>query len=81
MLSVTPDPPGFSRTSYAPTLHVVPTPVGPLGPGEFDPNDPDLWGDWEDAPATRSVQSAWVRAIAVLVVVAFVALTIAAFFR
>jgi hypothetical protein len=59
----------------------VPTPVGPLGPGEFDPNDPDLWGDWEDAPATRSSQSAWVRAIAVLVVVAFVALTVAAFFR
>ena len=72
---------GGSISVASPTLAFVPTPVGPLGPGEFDPNDPDLWGDWEDAPTTRGVHSPWVRAVAVVVVVAFVALTIAALFR
>jgi hypothetical protein len=38
----------------------MPTPVGPLGPDEVDPNDPDLW-DWEpvDEPSRR--QPRWIR--------------------
>jgi hypothetical protein len=59
----------------------MPTPVGPLGPGEFDPNDPDLWDGWEDESPTRAARSGWIRAIALLVVVVFGLLTIVALFR
>jgi hypothetical protein len=44
----------------------VPTPVGPLGPDEIDPNDPDLW-DWEgrDEPLRRHPR--WIRVTAYVI--------------
>jgi hypothetical protein len=38
----------------------VPTPVGPLGPDEIDPNDPDLW-DWADDDDSPRRHPRWVR--------------------
>jgi hypothetical protein len=58
----------------------VPTPVGPLGPEEVDPNDPDLW-DWNAASTSRGRRSGWIRATALVVVVAFGLLAIASLFR
>jgi hypothetical protein len=58
----------------------VPTPVGPLGPDEFDPNDPDLW-DWDAASTPRAPWSGWVRATACVIVVVFGLLAIASVFR
>jgi hypothetical protein len=49
----------------------VPTPVGPLGPGEFDPNDADLW-DWnvdDDAPRPHP---RWIRITAWSIAAMFV---------
>jgi hypothetical protein len=60
----------------------MPTPVGPLGPDEIDPNDPDLW-DW-DPPSTAGSSArwpVWVRATAWLVVVAFGLLVVASLLR
>jgi hypothetical protein len=48
----------------------VPTPVGPLGPDEIDPNDPDLW-DWDASAPARSPQPRWIRLTALIVVFAF----------
>lgn len=58
----------------------VPTPVGPPGPGEFDPDDPDLW-DWDDTTSATAPRSGWIRVTAWVVVVIFVLLAIASFFR
>jgi len=58
----------------------VPTPVGPLGPDEIDPNDPDLW-DWDAESPPRTGWSGWVRATALVVVVVFGLLTIVSIFR
>jgi hypothetical protein len=62
------------------TLFAVPTPVGPLGPGEFDPNDPDLW-DWDPPPEPRPGWPRWMRVTAWLVVVAFALLVVASVAR
>ena len=59
----------------------VPTPVGPLGPDEIDPHDPDFW-DWETpAASSRTRSTAWIRATVWVVVAAFALLVIASFFR
>ena len=58
----------------------MPTPVGPLGPDEIDPNDPDLW-DWEDRSPAGNGRAGWIRAVAIVVVVVFGLLTIASLFR
>jgi hypothetical protein len=58
----------------------VPTPVGPLGPDETDPFDPDLW-DWDAQSEPRAGWPSWVRATAWLVVVAFGVLAIASILR
>jgi hypothetical protein len=57
----------------------MPTPVGPLGPDEIDPNDPDLWdwsGDYDDDDA-RPRQAPWIRitawVIAIVLAIALVA--------
>lgn len=58
----------------------MPTPVGPLGPDEIDPNDPDLW-DWDPAPDRAPRRSSWIRVTAWVVVVAFGLLAVASLFR
>jgi hypothetical protein len=58
----------------------MPTPVGPLGPDEIDPYDPDLW-DWDAASPTNGRRRSWIRATAWIVVVAFGLLAVASFFR
>jgi hypothetical protein len=58
----------------------MPTPVGPLGPEEIDPNDPDLW-DWDPASTSRVRSPAWVRLTALAITVVLVAFVIAAFSR
>jgi hypothetical protein len=58
----------------------VPTPVGPLGPDETDPNDPDLW-DWDAEFPARAGWPGWVRATAVVVALAFGLLAVASIFR
>jgi hypothetical protein len=58
----------------------VPTPVGPLGPEEIDPNDPDYW-DW-DAQAPLSVgRPPWIRFTALAIAVILVLFVIAEFSR
>jgi hypothetical protein len=53
--------------------------VGPLGPDEIDPNDPDLWdwsGDYDD-DGSRPRQAPWIRitawVIAIVLAIALVA--------
>jgi hypothetical protein len=58
----------------------VPTPVGPLGPEEVDPYDPDLW-DWDAESPSRPRWSGWIRLTACVVIVAFGLLAIASLFR
>jgi len=41
----------------------MPTPVGPLGPDEIDPNDPDLW-TWDADDDRPSRQPRWIRVTA-----------------
>jgi hypothetical protein len=51
----------------------MPTPVGPLGPDEIDPNDPDLW-DWDsydDDDRRRPAFPMWIRFTAVVIVMLF----------
>jgi hypothetical protein len=58
----------------------VPTPVGPLGPDEFDPNDPDLW-DWnvdDDAPRR---QPRWIRITAWSIAAMFVVVIVVSVLR
>ena len=62
------------------TLFAVPTPVGPLGPDEIDPHDPDLW-DWDPPPEPRPARPAWIRVTTWLVVIAFAALVVVSFLR
>jgi hypothetical protein len=56
----------------------VPTPVGPLGPEEIDPNDPDYW-DWDAEAPLRLERSPWIRITAVVAVIALVLFVIAAY--
>jgi hypothetical protein len=60
----------------------VPTPVGPLGPDEIDPFDPDLW-DWDAETPERAPRGrpSWIRVTAWIVVVAFGLLAVASLFR
>jgi hypothetical protein len=48
----------------------VPTPVGPLGPDEIDPNDPDLW-DWEGNDEAPRRQPLWIRVTAYAIAAVF----------
>jgi hypothetical protein len=54
----------------------MPTPVGPLGPDEIDPNDPDLW-DWEAGDHRPPRPARWVRATAWIIAAVFVLALIA----
>ncbi len=58
----------------------MPTPVGPLGPEEIDPDDPDLW-DWDAEFPGRTGWPGWVRVTALLIAVVFGLLAIASLFR
>jgi hypothetical protein len=52
----------------------MPTPVGPLGPDEIDPNDPDHW-DWDAESSPPPGRPVWIRITAglgVLLLIAFV---------
>ncbi len=48
----------------------MPTPVGPLGPDEIDPNDPDLW-DWGDDDELPRRQPRWIRVTAYAIAAVF----------
>ena len=61
-------------------LGPVPTPVGPLGPDETDPFDPDLW-DWDAETPKRGRWPGWVRVTALVVVVAFGLLRVVSLLR
>jgi hypothetical protein len=57
--------------------------VGPLGPDEIDPNDPDLW-DWsgnydDDDPRPRRAQ--WIRVTAGLIAIVLAIALIASLLR
>jgi len=52
------------------------TPVGPLGPEEIDPNDPDLW-DWDAESQAPARWPTWVRLSAFAIAVILVVFTIA----
>jgi len=56
----------------------VPTPVGPLGPDEIDPNDPDLW-DWDATSPSGAGWPPWIRITAWTLAVILVLFVIAAF--
>jgi hypothetical protein len=58
----------------------MPTPVGPLGPDEIDPNDPDLW-DWDPPSPARAGWPAWIRITAWAIAVILIVFVIAAFVR
>jgi len=58
----------------------MPTPVGPLGPDETDPNDPDLW-DWEAGDETPKRQSRWIRVTAYSIAAVFAIVVILSFLR
>jgi hypothetical protein len=58
----------------------VPTPVGPLGPDEVDPNDPDLW-DWEATDDEPRRQPRWIRFTAYAVAAVFALAVILSLFR
>jgi len=51
------------RSDRPRSLASVPTPVGPLGPDEIDPNDPDLW-DWNTGDESPRPQPLWIRVTA-----------------
>ena len=58
----------------------MPTPVGPLGPEEIDPNDPDLW-DWDPEAPMSLARPRWIRITAAVIALALVVFVIAAFSR
>ena len=58
----------------------MPTPVGPLGPDEFDHNDPDLW-DWDPEPDVPVTRPAWLRVTAWIIAFVLAIVVIAAVFR
>jgi len=59
----------------------VPTPVGPLGPDEIDPNDPDLW-NWEgDDEPSSGHRPRWIRVTAYAIAAIFALAVILSFFR
>ena len=49
----------------------MPTPVGPLGPDEIDPHDPDLW-DWDAEDDSPRRQPRWIRLTAWFIATVFV---------
>jgi hypothetical protein len=60
----------------------MPTPVGPLGPDEIDPNDPDLWdwsGDYDDDSRPRTAP--WIRVTAWVIAVVLAIALIASLLR
>jgi hypothetical protein len=54
--------------------------VGPLGPDETDPNDPDLW-DWEAADPTPKGRPRWIRVTAYSIAAVFALVVILSFLR
>ena len=60
----------------------MPTPVGPLGPEEIDPNDPDYW-DWDTAAEAplRLGRAPWIRVTAAVAAIVLVVFVIAASVR
>ena len=58
----------------------MPTPVGPLGPDEIDPHDPDLW-DWNAGDDMPPRSARWVRVTAWVIAVVFVLAVIATLLR
>ena len=58
----------------------MPTPVGPLGPDEIDPHDPDLW-DWEPAYESPRRQPRWIRITAYAIAAVFALAVILSLFR
>jgi hypothetical protein len=58
----------------------VPTPVGPLGPDEIDPNDPDLW-DWEPADDAPRQRPRWIRITAYAIAAIFALAVVLSLFR
>lgn len=58
----------------------VPTPVGPLGPEEIDPNDPDYW-DWGTEAPMRLGRPPWIRITASVLAVILILFVIASFSR
>jgi hypothetical protein len=58
----------------------VPTPVGPLGPEEIDPDDPDLW-DWDAASSRPVKHPTWIRMTAWAIAIMFALVVIASFLR
>jgi hypothetical protein len=58
----------------------VPTPVGPLGPEEIDPYDPDTW-DWDAETPLPTGRPAWIRLTALVCAVILILFVIASFSR
>ena len=58
----------------------MPTPVGPIGPDEIDPNDPDYW-DWDAEAPLRTGRALWIRLTAALGVILLVVFVVASFSR
>jgi hypothetical protein len=58
----------------------VPTPVGPLGPDEIDPNDPDYW-DWDPETPMPLGRPPWIRVTAWVIAIALIVFVIASFSR
>ena len=58
----------------------MPTPVGPLGPDEIDPNDPDLW-DWDATASPPAARPVWLRVTAGLAVVLLIAFVLSSLIR
>ena len=58
----------------------MPTPVGPLGPDEIDPNDPDHW-DWDAESPAPAGWPLWIRVTAGACAVILILFVIASFAR
>jgi len=58
----------------------MPTPVGPLGPDEVDPNDPDLW-DWSAPDDSLPRHAGWIRVTAWAIAGVFALIAIATLLR
>jgi hypothetical protein len=58
----------------------MPTPVGPLGPDEIDPDDPDLW-DWSAGDDAPKRQPRWVRITAYSIALIFALFVVLSYFR
>ena len=58
----------------------MPTPVGPIGPDEIDPNDPDLW-DWDAEAPLSTGRAPWIRVTAAVGVILLLVFVVASFSR